>query len=42
MSIQFIGSNGKLYLNNDDGEWRYWTLEDGDHIKQPLPGIEGA
>jgi len=42
MSIQLIGSNGKLYLNNDDGEWRYWTLEDGDHIKQPLPGIEGA
>ncbi|GGN88499.1 Gfo/Idh/MocA family protein [Haloarcula pellucida] len=42
MTLQFIGSEGKLYLNNDDGEWRYWRLEDGDHVEEPLPGIEGA
>jgi predicted dehydrogenase len=42
MSMQFIGSEGKLYLNNDDGEWRYWSLEDGDHVERPLPGIDGA
>jgi predicted dehydrogenase len=23
MSLQFIGTEGKLYINNDDGEWRY-------------------
>jgi hypothetical protein len=28
--------------NNDDGEWRYWRLEDGEHGEEPLPGIEGA
>ena len=42
MTLQFIGTEGKLYLNNDDGEWRYWTLEDGEHVERPLPGIEGA
>ncbi|QLH84971.1 Gfo/Idh/MocA family protein [Halosimplex pelagicum] len=41
MTFQFIGSEGKLYLNNDDGEWRYWRLEDGDHVEADLPGIEG-
>ena len=42
MSLQFVGTEGKLYMNNDDGEWRYWRLEDGDHVEAPLPGIEGA
>ncbi|ELZ32644.1 oxidoreductase domain protein [Halogeometricum pallidum JCM 14848] len=42
MTLQFIGSEGKLYMNNDDGEWRYWRLEDGEHIEETLPGIEGA
>jgi predicted dehydrogenase len=42
MTYQFIGSDGKLYLNNDDGEWQYWRLEDGEHIEESLPGIEGA
>ncbi|MFB6074406.1 MAG: Gfo/Idh/MocA family protein [Haloarculaceae archaeon] len=42
MTLQFVGTAGKLYLNNDDGEWRYWDLEDGDHVEEPLPGIEGA
>ena len=42
MTLQFIGTEGKLYLNNDDGEWRYWSLEDGEHVERELPGIEGA
>jgi predicted dehydrogenase len=42
MTLQFVGSEGKLYMNNDDGEWRYWRLEDGTHVETPLPGIEGA
>ncbi|WP_266082319.1 Gfo/Idh/MocA family protein [Haladaptatus caseinilyticus] len=42
MCLQFIGTDGKLYLNNDDGEWRYWTLEDGVHIEEPVPGVSGA
>jgi predicted dehydrogenase len=42
MMLQFIGTKGKIYMNNDDGEWRYWRLEDGEHVEEPLPGIEGA
>jgi predicted dehydrogenase len=42
MNFNLIGSEGKLYLNNDDGEWRYWTLEDSEHVEQQLPGIDGA
>ena len=42
MQYDFIGTEGKLYLNNDDGEWRYWALEDGEHVESDLPGIEGA
>ncbi len=42
MTFNFVGSEGKLYVNNDDGEWRYWALEDGEHVEKPLPGIEGA
>jgi predicted dehydrogenase len=42
MLFSFIGTEGKLYLNNDDGEWRYWRLEDGEHVERELPGIEGS
>lgn len=42
MTYQFIGSSGKLYLNNDDGEWRYWALEDGTHVETQLSDIDGA
>jgi predicted dehydrogenase len=42
MSFSFIGTEGKLYLNNDDGEWRYWNLVEGEHVEEPLPGIDGA
>ena len=42
MSYQFVGEAGKLYLNNDDGEWRYWELVDGTHVERDVPGIDGA
>lgn len=42
MTFQFIGTEGKLYLNNDDGEWRYWSLEDGTHVEKSIPGIDDA
>jgi len=42
MQYDFVGTAGKLYLNNDDGEWRFWRLEDGEHVEADLPGIEGA
>jgi predicted dehydrogenase len=42
MAFTFVGSEGKLYLNNDDGEWRYWRLDDGEHVEEPLPGIDDA
>ena len=42
MTLNFVGTDGKLYLNNDDGEWRYWSLEDGGHVERDLPGIDGA
>jgi predicted dehydrogenase len=42
MTLQFVGTGGKLYVNNDDGEWRYWALEDGNHVEASLPGIDGA
>lgn len=42
MMYHIIGTDGRLYLNNDDGEWRYWALEDGTHLEQPLPGIEDS
>lgn len=42
MTLNFIGSAGKLYMNNDDGEWRYWRLKDGEHVEVPLSGIEGS
>jgi len=42
MTLNFIGTEGKLYLNNDDGEWRYWSLEDGEHVERDLRGIDGV
>jgi len=42
MMLHFVGSNGKIYMNNDDGEWRYWRLDDGEHVEESLSGIDGA
>lgn len=41
ISYQFVGSEGKLYLNLDDAEWRYWTLDDG-HTERSVPGVDEA
>ena len=41
MTLNFVGTEGKLYMNNDDSEWRYWSLEDGEHVERELPGIDG-
>ena len=41
MTFNIIGDRGKLYINNDDGDWRYWRLEDGDHYEMELEEIEG-
>jgi len=42
MLFNVVGAEGKLYLNMDDGEWRYWSLADGDHVEQALPDVEGS
>ncbi|HET7322863.1 MAG TPA: gfo/Idh/MocA family oxidoreductase, partial [Halococcus sp.] len=42
MELQFVGTEGKLTVNNDDSEWRYWRLEDGAHIETAIPNIDGA
>ena len=40
ISYNFIGTGGKLWVNLDDGEWRYWRLEDGDHVPAEMEGID--
>ena len=40
MNIQMIGTDGKLSLNIDDGEWRYWSLEESGHVERSIPSIE--
>jgi len=42
MTLNFVGSKGKLYMNNDDGEWRYWNHDGDGYVEESLPGIEGA
>lgn len=42
MNLSFIGTNGKLVINNDDGEWRYWSLDNGTHVEKPLPDLDGT
>jgi len=42
MSLLFTGTDGKLYLNNDDGEWRYWTLAESGHVEREIPGVDGS
>lgn len=42
MVLTFVGDEGKLYFNNDDGEWCYWNLVDGEHIEESLLGIESG
>jgi predicted dehydrogenase len=39
MTFSILGDGGKLYLNNDDEEWRYWRLEDGEHVETAHPDV---
>jgi len=39
MLYRLVGSDGKLSLNNDDAEWRYWALEDGSHVERDHPAV---
>lgn len=38
VTIQFIGTINRLYLNSVDREWRYWALEEETHVLEPIPG----
>lgn len=40
MNLQIIGTEGKLSLGFDDQEWRYWDLNDGDHVEKTIPEID--
>jgi predicted dehydrogenase len=42
ISYQFVGTEGKLSIDLDAGEWRYWRLEDGSHVPAEMAGIDGA
>jgi len=42
MYFQLIGTNGKLYINPEDGDWRFWKLEDGEHVEQSLSLGDGT
>lgn len=42
ISYQFLGTAGKLAVNLDEGEWRYWRLEGDEHAPAEMPGIDGA
>ena len=42
ISYQFIGTEGKLAVDLDEGEWRYRRLEDGSHVPDEMAGIDGA
>ena len=38
--FHLVGTDGKLYVNETDGECRFWRLEDGVHVEADL-GIDG-
>jgi predicted dehydrogenase len=40
MWYHLVGTEGRVYVNPMDGEWRYWDLVDGEHVEEGLPGIE--
>jgi len=42
LAIQFLGSDGRMSLNESDGEWRYWELVDGTHVERDLPETDGG
>lgn len=42
IEYRFLGSEGRLSINLDAGEWRYHRLVDGDHVAAEMSGIDGA
>lgn len=42
IGYRFVGTAGKLDVSLDDGEWRYWRLEDGDHVPAEMAGIDDS
>jgi predicted dehydrogenase len=40
MWYQLVGTEGRLYANPHDGEWRYWDLTEDGHEEEPLPGVD--
>jgi predicted dehydrogenase len=34
-----VGSDGKLRINVNDGEWRYWDLQEGTHVEEELGDV---
>lgn len=39
--FHILGSEGKLYLNFDDSEWRYWDHDGTGHVAATLRGMDG-
>jgi len=40
MSYDFVGSGGRLFWDAMLDGWRYWSLEDGEHVESDLPGVD--
>jgi len=40
IGYRFVGTGGKLDVSLDDGEWRYWRLEEGAHVPAEMAGID--
>lgn len=40
MAYQFFGTDGRLTIDVFEEEYRYWDIEDGNHVERPLPGFE--
>ncbi|MFB6198722.1 MAG: Gfo/Idh/MocA family protein, partial [Halobacteriaceae archaeon] len=39
-AYRLVGTDGKIEININEGEWRYWDLQDGRHVESNLEGIE--
>ena len=39
MFYHLVGNEGKLQINPEDDEWRFWSLEDGSHVEKPIPEL---
>jgi predicted dehydrogenase len=39
VSLEFVGTDGKITIDEANEEWRYWKLVDGNHVEQHNPSI---